>query len=144
LQRVGRGGHAAARGRHLGHAGDAHEGVHRADGQAAQALTLTLRFAGGTTWHKTRRLTEASAHDEDLRTLAYQLMDAAGLQRARLTGIALKGEDLIDADQVAQQITLDQTRESRLVAEEAMDRIRAKFGPRSVGPTTTAPFRRAS
>ncbi|MEU4040190.1 hypothetical protein [Streptomyces collinus] len=56
----------------------------------------------------------------------------------------MKGEDLIDADQVAQQITLDQTRESRLVAEEAMDRIRAKFGPGSVGPATTAPFRRAS
>ncbi|MGW3360332.1 DinB/UmuC family translesion DNA polymerase [Streptomyces bungoensis] len=116
----------------------------RRRGQAAQALTLTLRLAGGTTWQKTRRLTEASAHDEDLRTLAYQLMDAAGLQRARLTGIVPKGEDLIDAVQVAQQITLDQTRESRLVAEEAMDRIRAKFGPGSVGPAATAPFRRAS
>ncbi|WP_317440906.1 hypothetical protein [Streptomyces collinus] len=46
----------------------------RRRGQAAQALTLTLRFAGGTTWQKTRRLTEASAHDEDLRTLTYQLM----------------------------------------------------------------------
>ncbi|MFE5406478.1 hypothetical protein ACFQ9Z_35230 [Streptomyces sp. NPDC056580] len=99
-------------------------------------LADTLRFAGGTTWQKTRRLAEASAHDEDLRALAYQLMDAAGLQRARLTGIALKGEDLIDADQVAQQSTLDQTRESRLVAEEAMDRIRAKFGP--FGPTRTS------
>ncbi|MEV6057722.1 hypothetical protein [Streptomyces sp. NPDC052107] len=71
-------------------------------------------------------------------------MDAAGLQRARLTGIALKGEDLIDADQVTQQISLDAERESRLVAEAAMDRIRAKFGPHTVGPAATAPFRRAS
>jgi DNA polymerase IV len=116
----------------------------RRRGQAARALTLTLRFAGGTTWEKTRRLAEASAHDEDLRILAYQLMDAAGLQRARLTGIALKGEDLIDADQVAQQISLDEARESRLVAEQTMDRIRAKFGPGSVGPAATAHFRRAS
>ncbi len=41
----------------------------RRRGQAARALTLTLRFAGGTSWEKTRRLTEPSAHDDDLRTL---------------------------------------------------------------------------
>lgn len=116
----------------------------RRRGQAAQALTLSLKFAGGTTWEKTRRLSESSAHDEDLRTLAYQLMDAAGLQRARLTGLVLKGEDLVDADQVAQQISLDTARESRLVAEQTMDRIRDKFGPDSIGPATVLPLRRAS
>ncbi|MFF5611207.1 hypothetical protein ACFY65_33250 [Streptomyces cellulosae] len=55
----------------------------RRRGQAARALTLTLRFAGGTSWEKTRRLTEPSAHDDDLRLLAYQLMGTAGLQRGR-------------------------------------------------------------
>jgi DNA polymerase-4 len=74
----------------------------RRRGQAARGLTLTLRFAGGTTWEKTRRLPEASAHDDDLRTLAYRLIDAAGLQRGRLAGITLKGEDLVAADQVAE------------------------------------------
>ncbi|MFK4152880.1 hypothetical protein ACI2LV_12975 [Streptomyces fungicidicus] len=113
----------------------------RRRGQAARALTLTLGFAGGTGWAKTRRLTEPSAHDDDLRTLAYRLMDAAGLQRGRLTGIALKTEDLVDADQVAQQISLDTAREARLVAEAAMDRIRDKFGPGVIGPAAT---RRAS
>ncbi|MFJ3981365.1 DNA polymerase Y family protein [Streptomyces fungicidicus] len=109
----------------------------RRRGQAARALTLTLRFAGGPNWTKTRRLPEPSAHDDDLRTLAYRLMDAAGLQRGRLTGIALKGEDLINADQVAQQISLDTAREARLVAEAAMDRIRDKFGPGTIGPAAT-------
>jgi DNA polymerase-4 len=69
-------------------------------------------------------------------------MDAAGLQRGRLTGIALRGEDLIDADRVARQISLDDTREDRLLAEQAMDRIRDKFGPHAIGPA--AVFRRAS
>ncbi|MGW4138861.1 DNA polymerase Y family protein [Streptomyces mirabilis] len=105
--------------------------------QAARGLTLTLRFAQGTTWEKTRRLPEASAHDDDLRTLAYRLIDAAGLQRGRLTGITLKGEDLIAADQVAEQISFDQAREARLVAEEVSDRIRAKFGPGAIRPATT-------
>ncbi|MGW5371973.1 DNA polymerase Y family protein [Streptomyces sp. NPDC004009] len=113
-------------------------------GQAARALSLTLRFAGGTTWERTRRLSEPSHHDEDLRTVAYQLMDAAGLQRARLTGLTLRAEDLIDADRVARQITLDETRESRLVAELVLDRIRDKFGPDAVGPAATVPYRHAS
>ncbi|MFE6338640.1 hypothetical protein ACFVP3_37070 [Streptomyces sp. NPDC057806] len=51
-------------------------------------------------------------------------MDAACLQRGRLTALALKGEDLIDADQVAQLISLNDAREARLVAETAIDRIR--------------------
>ncbi|MEW2290958.1 hypothetical protein [Streptomyces sp. NPDC047841] len=113
-------------------------------GQAARAITLTLGFAGGTMWERTRRLPAPSAHEDDLRMLAYQLMDAAGLQRARLTGIVLRGEDVIDADQVAEQISFDGARESRLVAEQAMDRIRDKFGPASIGPAAVAPLRRAS
>ncbi|MEU2062407.1 hypothetical protein [Streptomyces sp. NPDC013455] len=116
----------------------------RRRGQAARALTLTLTFAGGTSWEKTRRLPEPSAHDEDLRIAAYRLMDAAGLQRARLTGMVLRAEDLVDGDRVAQQISLDGTRESRLVAEQVTDRIRDKFGPGSIGPAAVLPLRRAS
>lgn len=103
----------------------------------ARGLTLTLRFAGGTTWEKTRRLAEASAHDDDLRAMAYRLIDAAGLQRGRITQITLKGEDLVPAGQIAEQVSLDQARETRLVAEEVSDRIRAKFGPDAIRPATT-------
>ncbi|MFD3382260.1 MULTISPECIES: hypothetical protein [unclassified Streptomyces] len=108
----------------------------RRRGQVARGLTLTLRFAGGAAWEKTRRLPEASAHDIDLRTVSYQLIDAAGLQRGRLTGLAVKGADLVDADQVAEQISLDEGRENRLSAEAVSDRIRARFGPGAIGPAT--------
>jgi DNA polymerase-4 len=114
----------------------------RRRGQAARAVSLTLQFAGGSTWEKTRRLPEASAHDEDLRTMAYRLIDSAGLQRGRITGLVLKGDDLIDADRVAQQISLDHTREARLVAEAAVDRVRDKFGQSIIGPASV--IRRAS
>ncbi|MGW6487803.1 DNA polymerase Y family protein [Streptomyces sp. NPDC055056] len=109
----------------------------RGGGRAARGLTLALRFAGGTTWEKSRRLPEASAHDDDLRTMAYRLIDAAGLQRGRITAITLKADDLVAADQVAEQISLDEVRETRLVAEEVSDRIRAKFGPDAIRPATT-------
>ncbi|WP_329375516.1 hypothetical protein [Streptomyces sp. NBC_01483] len=59
------------------------------------------------------------------------------MHRGRLTGITLKGEDLIAADQLAEQISFDQAREARLVAEEVSDRIRAKFGPGAIRPATT-------
>ncbi|MFI1839990.1 hypothetical protein [Streptomyces olivaceoviridis] len=72
-----------------------------------------MRFAGGSTWEKTPCLPEPSAHEDDLCMLAYQLIDAAGLQRARLTGIVRKGEDLIDVGQVAEQVSLDAGRGSR-------------------------------
>ncbi|MFE6485693.1 hypothetical protein ACFVGN_22530 [Streptomyces sp. NPDC057757] len=105
--------------------------------QAARALHLALRFAGGPSWEKSRRLPEASAHEDDLRTMVYRLIDAAGLQRGRLTGLTLRGEDLVDADQIAQQISLDGAREDRLIAETVSDRIRAKFGPGAIVPAAT-------
>lgn len=69
--------------------------------------------------------------------MAYRLIDAAGLQRGRITAITLKADDLVSADQVAEQISLDEVRETRLVAEEVSDRIRAKFGPDAIRPATT-------
>ncbi|WP_320777498.1 hypothetical protein [Streptomyces sp. CRN 30] len=114
----------------------------RGRGQAARALQMSLRFAGGTSWEKTRRLTGPSAHEDDLRQTAYRLLDAAGLQRARLTGIALRAQDLVPAGQVAEQLSLDRARAARLAAESALDRIRDKFGPDAVGPA--AALRRAS
>jgi DNA polymerase-4 len=110
--------------------------------QAARALSLTLQFAGGTRWEKSRRLPEPSAHDEDLRTQAYRLMDAAGLQRARLTGMVLRAEDLTGAERVARQISLDPVREARLTVEAAVDRANARFGAGTVRPAAT--FGRAS
>ncbi|MEV7003557.1 hypothetical protein AB0N62_38655 [Streptomyces sp. NPDC093982] len=49
----------------------------------------------------------------------------------------MKGEDLIDAGRIAQQISLNFAREERLVAEATVE-----LGPCAIGPA--AVFRRAS
>jgi DNA polymerase-4 len=105
--------------------------------QAARAVSLELRFAGGASWERSRRLSEASGHDEDLRVMVFRLMDAAGLERARLVGMTLRAEDLIDAQKAAVQITLDRVRESRLLAEKAVDRANARYGAGTVVPAAT-------
>ncbi|MFS4103417.1 hypothetical protein [Streptomyces sp. PD-S100-1] len=40
---------------------------------------------------------------------------------------------------MAQQVSLDHAREARLVAEEAVDRIRDKLGPGVIGPAAVFP-----
>ncbi|MFG3023601.1 hypothetical protein ACGFZQ_34545 [Streptomyces sp. NPDC048254] len=89
----------------------------RRRGQAARAVTLTLRFPGGPALGKPRRLAEPSGHGDDRRQPTYQLTDGAGLQRGRLTGLALRGEDLVESGQVAEQLSLDAARRARLTAE---------------------------
>ncbi|MEV1025922.1 hypothetical protein [Streptomyces sp. NPDC050264] len=106
----------------------------RSRDQVARGLTLQLDFAAGARWTRTLRLPEASAHDEDLRTAAYRLMDRAGLQRGRLVGLLVRAEDLVAAGPTAEQISFDHGREMRLRAEQAVDRANQRYGTGSVGP----------
>ncbi|MEU9393618.1 hypothetical protein AB0D86_26905 [Streptomyces sp. NPDC048324] len=91
-------------------------------------MTLNPRFADGSRREKTRHLAEPSAHDDDLRQVVHRPMDAAGLQRGRLTGLVLKCRDVADAEQVAMQNGLADARGAHLGAETAVDRVREKFG----------------
>ncbi|MER6319113.1 hypothetical protein ABT237_35980 [Streptomyces sp. NPDC001581] len=62
---------------------------------------------------------------------------ALGLQRARVRGIALRCEQLVDAAAVAEQLSFDQGRERRLRAEKAIDLLNARFGSGTVGPAAS-------
>ncbi|WP_425573792.1 DNA polymerase Y family protein, partial [Streptomyces globosus] len=106
----------------------------RARKQAARALTMTVTMADRSQVHRSRQLPGGpSAHTEDLRDTAYEMYDKLGLQRARVRGIGLRCEQLVDAAAAAEQLSFDQGRERRLRAEKAIDLLNARFGSGTVG-----------
>lgn len=107
--------------------------------QVAGSITITLDFAGrSSTLTRTVSLPEPTAHTDDLRDAAFRVLDALALERARIRAIAVRAELLTPASQAAQQFTLDEHRERRLVAEAAADRANHRFGSGSVRPARLA------
>ncbi|MFE1176225.1 hypothetical protein [Streptomyces sp. NPDC058773] len=109
----------------------------RASGQAARALTLTVRYADRSTTTRTRRLDAPTAHGPALTEAAYALHAALGLQRARVRSVALRAEDLCRAERAARQLTFDPSDDKAHRIEAAVDRARARFGAASVRPAAT-------
>ncbi|MER5966795.1 hypothetical protein [Streptomyces sp. NPDC002057] len=111
--------------------------------QVIRKVTLSVRFADGTTLDRTRALPHPSAHTEDLRTATFRILDSLAFQRARIRRITLTAEDLRPADEgPGTQISLDLAREQRLSLEPVLDRINNKYGRRLAGPAGA--YRRAS
>nr|WP_187283466.1 hypothetical protein [Streptomyces sp. t39] len=105
-------------------------------------LTVTVACAGGSQVERGCRLPlGASAHTDDLRDLAHDLLASLGIQRVRVRGLALRCEDLVDAAVVAEQLSFEPERAHRLTAEKAVDQLNNRFGPRTAGPAAT--YRRA-
>ncbi|WP_435245155.1 DNA polymerase Y family protein [Streptomyces tendae] len=111
--------------------------------QAATALQLQLRFADRTLLVRSRKLPAATAHDADLRDSAYGIFNGLHLQRARVRAVTVRAEQLVDADTVAEQISLDRSEENVRLLETAVDRANRRFGPGVVRPATLAGRRTA-
>ncbi|MEW1700647.1 hypothetical protein [Streptomyces sp. NPDC091278] len=106
--------------------------------QAARTIMMTVTLADRSQVHRSRQLPGGpSAHTEDLRDTAYEMFRALGFQRARVRGIALRCEQLVDAAAVAEQLSFDQGRERRLRAEKAIDLLNARFGYGTVEPAAS-------
>ncbi|HEY8979511.1 MAG TPA: hypothetical protein VIU15_08015 [Streptomyces sp.] len=109
----------------------------RTDGQVTRALTLTVHYADRTTTTRTRALPEPTAHTPALASTARALHDALGLQRARVTALSLRAEDLTPARLSSHQLTFDRRTETARRLEPVLDRITARW-PGTVGPAALA------
>lgn len=110
----------------------------RGEGQVCRSLTLTVRYADRTTTTRTRALAEPTAHSASLTGAAYRLLDALGLQRARVRALTLRAEGLVPAERAAHQLSFDPADDKARRLEAVADRARAKFGPRAVIPGSLA------
>ncbi|MEX3099461.1 hypothetical protein [Streptomyces sp. ST1020] len=108
----------------------------RLTGQTCRALTLTVRYAGGTATTRTRALPEPTAHTPRLRTTAHDLHTALGLQRARVRHLTLTAEALRPAASATRQLAFDPADDKAHRIEEAADRARRRFGPDAVRPAS--------
>ncbi|MFJ8336716.1 DNA polymerase thumb domain-containing protein [Streptomyces sp. NPDC094437] len=110
----------------------------RQEGQIGGRLTLTVRYADGSSSTRTRALPEPTAHSPALIAVALELLDGLGLQRARVRGFALRADVLLPAGLGHRQLSLDPAADRARALEAAADRARRRFGPGAVRPATLA------
>ncbi|MFD5882598.1 DNA polymerase Y family protein [Streptomyces yangpuensis] len=112
-------------------------------GQAATAVELQLRMSDRSLLTRSRKLPSPTAHSADLRDCAYGIFNGHHLQRARVRAVTVRADQLLDADRVAEQISLDRTEENVRRIENAIDRANRRFGAGSVLPAALAGRRSA-
>jgi DNA polymerase-4 len=103
----------------------------RTTAQITTTLTLSIRYADGSTTTRQRILPEATAHTPALAAAGYSLYDGCALQRARVRALSLRA-DLRPAEEAVRQLTLDPSDDKARAVEAAADRVRARFGPTAV------------
>ncbi|MGW1976071.1 DNA polymerase Y family protein [Streptomyces sp. NPDC001889] len=110
----------------------------RDEARIAGAVTLTVRYADGSTTTRTRTLTEPTHHSAALARSAYGLYERLGLQRARVRRFTLGAEGLRPAAEAVRQLTFDPRADRALAVEAVADRARARYGRGVLGPATLA------
>ncbi|MCQ1579252.1 DNA polymerase Y family protein [Streptomyces parvus] len=105
----------------------------RSRDQAARTVTVSLRTADRRDLVKTRTLSAASAHTDDLRQAVYTILDGFELQRARIRRISVAAE-AVDSAQAPMQLTFDPVREARVRVEPVLDALNQRYGPGTIGP----------
>ncbi|WNM34193.1 ImpB/MucB/SamB family protein [Streptomyces sp. Li-HN-5-11] len=110
----------------------------RGDHQVASRLALTVRYADRSSTTRTRALPEPTNHSPALATAALGLLNALGLQRARVRAFVIRADALLSVDGAYRQLSLDPGIERARAAEAAADRARRRFGPEAVRPATLA------
>jgi DNA polymerase-4 len=110
----------------------------RGERQVAGRLTLTVRYADRSSTTRTRALSEPTDHSSALATAALDLLNALGLQRARVRAFVIRADTLLPADSAYRQLSLDPGDDRARAAEAAADRARRRFGPEAIRPATLA------
>ncbi|MET9881157.1 hypothetical protein ABZZ36_42275 [Actinacidiphila glaucinigra] len=101
-------------------------------------MSVEVSFSGGSSVSRSRTLAEPSAFTDDLRDAAMAVFERLGLERARVRGVSVRLQPLVDAAGATQQLSLDASRENSRRLDPVVDRLNARFGPGTVTRGTFA------
>ncbi len=104
----------------------------RRAGMVGRTVQLRVRFADFTTISRSKTLRDTTDVSQDIYRTASALFDGLGLQRVRLRLVGVRVEHLVDAGSATEQLLLDAPEHGWRDAEQALDRVRDRFGPSSL------------
>jgi DNA polymerase-4 len=107
----------------------------RAAGQAGRTVTITVRFADFATITRSRTLRDPTDVAQEIYTIARNLYDALGLDRARIRLVGVRVEGLLGAER-PRQLMLGERPFGWREAEQAADRAALRFGSGAVRPAS--------
>jgi DNA polymerase-4 len=106
----------------------------RRAGFVGRTVQLRVRFADFTTITRSKTLPDSTDVGQDIYRTALALYEGLGLQRVRLRLVGVRVEQLIERSSATEQLLLGAPERGWRDAEEALDRVRDRFGPGSVQP----------
>lgn len=110
----------------------------RSSRRRTRRITLTVRYADQSVTARSRVLREPADRSTELARAAALIYRGLGLQRARVRGIELRADELLESSHDPRQLSLDPREQRRDALEAAADRARARFGPDAVRPAELA------
>jgi len=106
----------------------------RAGDQVGRTIQLKVRFADFTTVSRSRTLPEATDVTQQIYRTARTLFDDLALERVRVRLVGVRVEGLAPRSAATQQLALGEPTVGQREAEQAMDRLRRRFGPGVIRP----------
>lgn len=106
----------------------------RARGYVGRTVSLKVRFADFTTLTRSRTLADPTDVAREVYAAARRLYDGLHLQRARVRLVGVRMSGLRDEETAPRQLLLDEEGPGWRDAEQAVDRLAARFGAHIVRP----------
>ena len=104
----------------------------RTSGQVGRTVSVKLRRADFTTFHRSRTLPESTDVAREINSVARELYEAAGLERTRLRLVGVRVEGIESVEQAHRQLALGEEDTGWRDVERVMDRVTARFGPGAI------------
>jgi DNA polymerase-4 len=106
----------------------------RASDQVGRTIQLKVRFADFTTVSRSRTLPQATDVTQQVYRTARTLFDDLALERVRIRLVGVRVEGLTPRSAATEQLALGEPAIGQREAEQAMDRLRRRFGPSAIRP----------